>query len=74
MSQLPNFLLAAPMIYLSFCALVTWLRNKDRQSPFCNRSLLPYMVLYAFMLFTCVTMMHVQIITRFLTSMVSNFE
>ncbi|CAG8652908.1 1869_t:CDS:2, partial [Paraglomus brasilianum] len=86
--QIPNFLLASPMIVLSLCGIYTY-SNFDRQrflclgfrrtkllvedknqptvvegktasSPYFNSNILPFIYLWAILLFYAVTSMHVQ--------------
>ncbi|KAI7816542.1 GPI mannosyltransferase 2 [Gamsiella multidivaricata] len=81
MKQIPNFLMAAPMITLSaagiFCYASYDLQrlfslgrssnkaSKDRpMPPFLSLATFPYIVLWTALLFSAITTMHIQIITR----------
>ncbi|CAO3612083.1 unnamed protein product [Cunninghamella blakesleeana] len=82
--QLPNFLLAMPIILLSGFGLWTfasndwhyWLtlglskpKQNNESSSFVNQHATVYMYLWAFLLFYATTCMHVQVIIRFFTSL-----
>lgn len=63
--QIPNFLLAAPMILISIAGISYYLISKGRS--LLNDRLLPYYTMWSVLAFSCVTSFHVQIITRFLS-------
>ncbi|KAF9426659.1 hypothetical protein BGZ94_006215 [Podila epigama] len=79
--QIPNFLMAAPMIILSACGIYSYIMYDTRRAlslgrdskldtrgrgtpPFMSQAIFPYIVLWAFLLVTNITTMHIQIITR----------
>ncbi|KAI8349242.1 GPI mannosyltransferase 2 [Mortierella sp. GBAus27b] len=79
--QIPNFLMAAPMVTLSASGIFYYVMydrkrmlSLGRQSgtvsqdsptpPFLSLATLPYVVLWSVFLFTAVTTMHIQVITR----------
>ncbi|RUS28969.1 GPI mannosyltransferase 2 [Jimgerdemannia flammicorona] len=82
--QIPNFLFAAPMIGLSFVGIYSYARhdwrrfltlglrsclNSTTTSPYhTNARLLPFVYLWLVLVLYCVTNMHVQVITRFFSS------
>jgi GPI mannosyltransferase 2 len=72
LKQLPNFLLATPMIIISVMGLIEYTRRSSA-SPYHNIKFVPTMVLWGVMLVTCVLTMHVQVITRFMSSMPAMF-
>lgn len=78
-SQIPNFILAAPMIFFSFAGVITYMRadwawslsaglvHREltvKKRPYYARELLPHVYLWAFMLMYTILVVHVQIITR----------
>ncbi|KAI9281083.1 GPI mannosyltransferase 2 [Sporodiniella umbellata] len=78
--QIPNFLLAAPIVIISICGLFSYIRYDpqrflSRAAPvrdlmgFHHSSLSVYMYLWLFLLFYVLTTMHVQVIIRFFTSL-----
>ncbi|CAO3671837.1 unnamed protein product [Rhizopus stolonifer] len=78
--QIPNFLLAAPMVLISFYGLKSYIDQNPRrffnigQPPkdtmgFHSSSVLVYMYLWLFLLCYVLTSMHVQVIIRFFTSL-----
>lgn len=81
--QLPNFIFAFPMIYLSYRGIreyfrpmsICWrelkvqVKSKKLAKSYHNPQMFPIIVLWIFMLVYCVLFMHVQVITRFMTSM-----
>ncbi|CAO3642966.1 unnamed protein product [Cunninghamella echinulata] len=82
MKQIPNFLLAMPIILLSGFGLWTfaskdWMHwfslgiitNKQDEFSFTNQRATVFMYLWTFLLFYSVTCMHVQVIIRFFTSL-----
>ncbi|KAJ2845527.1 ER membrane glycoprotein subunit of the GPI transamidase complex-like protein [Coemansia brasiliensis] len=84
LQQLPNFVLAAPMIALSVSGLyafaahdplrVATLGWRHRCQPTKSSALLlPHMYLWALLLAMAVTTMHVQVITRFFSSVPAVF-
>ncbi|KAJ2783749.1 ER membrane glycoprotein subunit of the GPI transamidase complex-like protein [Coemansia interrupta] len=97
LQQLPNFLLAAPMIGLSLAGLWTYLAydpvrfatlgwiHRGRSlgakpdtvdavaAAYFDASLLPHMYLWALLLGVATTTMHVQVITRFFSSVPAVF-
>ncbi|KAJ2682369.1 ER membrane glycoprotein subunit of the GPI transamidase complex-like protein [Coemansia spiralis] len=87
--QLPNFALAAPMAALSAAGLAAYARHDplrlltlgqrsqrshSGQAPaFLGDALLPHMYLWALLLAAAMTTMHVQVITRFFSSVPAVF-
>ncbi|KAJ1726258.1 ER membrane glycoprotein subunit of the GPI transamidase complex-like protein [Coemansia biformis] len=89
--QLPNFLLAAPMVVLSAAGLAAYAlhdplrlatlgrrrsrRRCDQARPpaFFGDALLPHVYLWALLLAVATTTMHVQVITRFFSSVPAVF-
>jgi phosphatidylinositol glycan class V len=84
MKQIPNFLLASPMILLSligifviilhdplcFMTLGWKCTTKDKSISFVNHpKLRPWTFMWMFMLFLCMTSMHVQIMPRFFSAL-----
>ncbi|KAI3633683.1 hypothetical protein MIR68_008630 [Amoeboaphelidium protococcarum] len=72
LKQFPNFLLAAPMVMLSVHFISRYLRSVDVKHLLQDKLQLktvPFYVLWLGMVVYCVLFMHVQVITRFLTSM-----
>ncbi|KAI9015006.1 GPI mannosyltransferase 2 [Gaertneriomyces semiglobifer] len=80
--QVPNFLLAAPMFTISGAGVLEYARKDLRRfftldygvirnglTGFWSSRLLPYIYLWMCLLLYCGTMMHVQVATRFFTSM-----
>lgn len=79
--QIPNFLLASPMILLSVCGIISYCRKNlktiltlgikpvsvAKRSPFYSRRLVPLIYLWMIMLLSTVFVAHVQIITRLFT-------
>ncbi|KAI9340869.1 dolichol-p-mannose mannosyltransferase, partial [Obelidium mucronatum] len=85
-SQIPNFLLAAPMVITSFAAIRSYFYNnvrrfltlglvedkkvaKQSSTGFYSLNTLPHIFLCLFLTLYCLFCMHVQVITRFFTSM-----
>jgi phosphatidylinositol glycan class V len=79
LKQIPNFLFAAPMLALTSTAVYSYtkfdpsririLRSlKEAKYPFFNDTLLPYVVLQAFLVIYGLFMMHVQVVTRMFSS------
>lgn len=81
-NQLPNFLMAFPMIMLSLFGIYKYIRTDFKRfitldlldnnyklgkphTFYSNIRILPFIILWIFMLLYCVFMMHVQVITRF---------
>ncbi|KAG0092594.1 hypothetical protein BGZ92_009276 [Podila epicladia] len=78
--QIPNFLMAAPMITLSAVGIYSYIMHDTRRAltlgrdstyagrsqtpPFMSLSTFPYIVLWAALLLSNITTMHIQIITR----------
>ncbi|TPX77922.1 hypothetical protein CcCBS67573_g00825 [Chytriomyces confervae] len=85
LSQLPNFLLASPMLFTSLSAVAAyWASSPSRficlnlmatpartkgLTGFLSNDAFPHVILCLAMTVYCATCMHVQIITRFFTSM-----
>ncbi|KAI3629947.1 hypothetical protein MIR68_011382 [Amoeboaphelidium protococcarum] len=72
LKQLPNFLLAAPMVMLSVHFISRYFRSIDIKHLLQDKlqiKIVPFYVLWLAMVVYCVLFMHVQVITRFLTSM-----
>lgn len=79
LKQIPNFLLAAPMISLSLMGIRAFARDfqqalgkRKRMDQYLDSLLgqiLPYYVLWGLLLVYCIFMMHIQVITRFFSSM-----
>eukprot|EP01113_Clastostelium_recurvatum_P050756 TRINITY_DN9692_c0_g1_i1.p1 TRINITY_DN9692_c0_g1~~TRINITY_DN9692_c0_g1_i1.p1 ORF type:complete len:508 (-),score=92.78 TRINITY_DN9692_c0_g1_i1:6-1373(-) len=80
LKQVPNFLLAAPMVYISARGVVEYLRGyiHGPEAPrrtegeayvaaWRHPNLLPHVLYWAALLLFSVTFMHVQVITRFFT-------
>jgi phosphatidylinositol glycan class V len=82
--QIPNFLLASPMIILSLIGISVYIANdplyfltlgwksmtKNRTLNYANHpTLRPWIYLWLVMLFICVTSMHVQIMPRFFSAL-----
>ncbi|RKO84382.1 GPI mannosyltransferase 2 [Blyttiomyces helicus] len=70
LSQLPNFLLAAPTFALTAHALSSYFPapRPPTHSPLLAPRLLPYMLLWLALALLCATTMHVQIVVRLFTS------
>ncbi|ORX89815.1 mannosyltransferase [Basidiobolus meristosporus CBS 931.73] len=74
--QLPNFLLAAPMVLLSFCGIWSYAAH-DLLRFFSvgilkatrEEALLPFIYLWGVLLVYCTLAMHIQVITRFFSCM-----
>lgn len=69
MHQIPNFLLAAPVLIISFSALARfpWIpRSTPKGSN--NEWLLPFYLHWLFLFATALTVLHVQVSTRFLSA------
>lgn len=68
--QIPNFILAVPMVLLSVSGLREYAGHMGEvdKSPYYTFKVVPMMVLWAVMLWVAVTSMHVQVVTRFFTS------
>ncbi|GET65973.1 mannosyltransferase [Rhizophagus irregularis] len=82
--QIPNFLLATPMILLSFYGIYDYskidfkriftlgLQQKQQQleikTPYYTHNLLPFIYLWAVLLLYSITSIHIQVITRFFSS------
>ncbi|KAG9406632.1 hypothetical protein AC1031_002953 [Aphanomyces cochlioides] len=64
LKQIPNFLLAAPMIALASYSV--WLGLKSGHAIFHRRELAPYFIYLAFLLGNALVVVHIQVITRFL--------
>ncbi|KAF9305252.1 hypothetical protein BGZ74_010858 [Mortierella antarctica] len=78
--QIPNFLMAAPMITLSAVGIYSYLMHDTRRAltlgrdstyagrsqtpPFMSQAMFPHIVLWAVLLLSNITTMHIQIITR----------
>ncbi|KAG0030807.1 hypothetical protein BGZ81_002165 [Podila clonocystis] len=78
--QIPNFLMAAPMITLSAVGIYSYILHDTRRSltlgrdstyagrsqtpPFMSQAMFPHIVLWAVLLLSNITTMHIQIITR----------
>jgi phosphatidylinositol glycan class V len=78
--QIPNFVLAAPMILLSVAGIYTYSQPHSRafwtlqmtnsdQSSYWSSRLAVFMYLWLFMLAYVMTSMHIQVIIRFFTSL-----
>ncbi|KAK3821382.1 MAG: GPI mannosyltransferase 2 [Benniella sp.] len=78
LKQIPNFLMAAPMITLSASGIFFYVIHDQKRilslgrssatdkpvSPFLSLATLPYVVLWGVFLLSAVTTMHIQVITR----------
>ncbi|KAF8952766.1 hypothetical protein BGZ52_003999 [Haplosporangium bisporale] len=78
--QIPNFLMAAPMITLSAVGIYSYIMHDTRRAltlgrdsiyagrkqtpPFMSQAMFPHIVLWAVLLLSNITTMHIQIITR----------
>ncbi|KAI8615961.1 GPI mannosyltransferase 2 [Chytriomyces sp. MP71] len=75
LSQLPNFLLASPMLFTSFSSVRAYYEYSPTRfwtldSGFVeSNAVFPHVVLCLFLTLYCLTSMHVQVIARFFTSM-----
>ncbi|KAI9339859.1 GPI mannosyltransferase 2 [Pilaira anomala] len=84
MKQIPNFVLAAPIITLSVLGLKTYIQSDPatffslgiikskttaNDQTYASPKLSVYMYLWTFLLFYVVTSMHIQVIIRFFTSL-----
>ncbi|OZJ03118.1 hypothetical protein BZG36_03881 [Bifiguratus adelaidae] len=83
MKQIPNFLFALPMICLSSFGILQYFQHdkkrflsigyvktlKANASPYFESTLIPFIYLWLFLLIYCVFFMHVQVITRFFSSL-----
>ncbi|MES1914674.1 MAG: hypothetical protein MHM6MM_006720 [Cercozoa sp. M6MM] len=83
LQQLPQFALATPVLLLAALAVHTWVqtdwtraltvtfreakRSSARASPFEQTHVAPFVYLLAVMLLICLTVLHVQVSTRFLS-------
>ncbi|KAI8867732.1 mannosyltransferase [Ramicandelaber brevisporus] len=80
LKQLPNFLIAAPMLSISLLGLYRYaisdwtrfvslgLQRHSVHQPFFRSALLPHMYLLGFVSLWCALFMHVQVYIRFMTS------
>ncbi|CAG8577406.1 5125_t:CDS:2, partial [Diversispora eburnea] len=79
--QIPNFVLASPMIILSLFGIYKYARYDLKRilslnlisgnldcSPYFSTSILPFIYLWAILLLYVITSMHIQVITRFFSS------
>ncbi|KAG0337523.1 hypothetical protein BG000_005315 [Podila horticola] len=78
--QIPNFLMAAPMITLSAVGIYSYIMHdtqraltlgrdstyagRNQTPPFMSQAMFPHIVLWAVLLLSNITTMHIQIITR----------
>ena len=83
--QLPNFLLAFPMVLFSIFGIGSYIcsnpsrffslglipdtRRHTSHSAYYSNGNMPFIVLWIFMLATCTLVMHIQVITRFFSAL-----
>lgn len=79
--QLPNFLLALPMIIISFTGIISYISNDlkrfltlglittpNSKQPFYSPKVTVFIFHWLFILITALTVLHVQVTTRFIAS------
>ena len=81
LEQIPNFIIASPFLILSVYGITLYIKSDPKRfmtlgykslkhkEPYLDSILLPYFYLWSLMLFMVTTLMHIQVILRFFTSL-----
>ncbi|ORY70691.1 mannosyltransferase [Neocallimastix californiae] len=79
-NNIPNFFLAIPMITISICGIISYCKYdwhrmltlglvNNISRTYYSSYLLPHIILWIFLVLYCCTSMHIQVITRFFSSL-----